>query len=213
MPSHLYLSSPSSIALALMLALALGAAGAGCATTRYAEPAAAQLNDDALPAVSLLIFRDRPVTVRVVDARVDRPQTVVLMDHFRDVLERAVRASRGGTGRETPATFDVRVMRYQADAELSRWRACVTFAASVDIGPDVRHELTTERCAVTKNVWGTESADVALREAVREAVRDLLGQVDGLTPPAAATPPQPPPSPVTPTPPVPPSGPAFPAAG
>ena len=164
--------------------------GAGCATTHYAAPSAAQLADDALPsATTYPVFKNRKVTVRVLDNRIDRPQSVVLVDGIRGLVDRALKRAQVGDGPEAPAVFEVRITRYVADAELSKWKACVGFAVTVEIAPAVRHDVATERCAVTTNVWGTESADLALREAFREGSRDLLMQVDGL--PAPAPPPAP----------------------
>lgn len=128
----------------------------------------------------MAVFRNRPVTIRVVDNRIDRPQSAGLVDEVRAVIDRALEQAHVGLGPETPAVLELRILRYGAESQLSKWRACVGFGASVEVSPTRRHELASDRCATTENVWGTESADEALRTAFREASQDLLTQLDGL---------------------------------
>jgi len=142
-----------------------------------------------VPLMTYPIFKNRAVTVRVLDNRMDRPQSGVLVDEVRGLVDGSLARAQLGKGAEPPAVLEVRILRYGADSELSKWRACVGFGATVEIGPAVRHEVVSERCAVTENVWGTESADEVLREAFRQAARELLSQIDVLRAPApAATP-------------------------
>lgn len=173
---------------------ALGLAAAGCAANHYASPAAArpaaeldQKSGQPLPMAALPVFRNRAVTIRVLDNRMDRPQSAVLVDEVSATLNRVLEKAQVGTGPDPRAVLEVRILRYAANGELSKWRACVGFGATVEIAPARRHELATERCATAENVWGTESADEALRAAFQEAVRDLVSQLDSL--PAVATPP------------------------
>lgn len=168
----------------------MGIAAAGCGANRYASPAAARPATGpapaagqprpAAPVAALRVFRNRAVTIRVLDNRTDRPQSAVLVDEVSATLDRALEQANVGTGPEAPAVLEVRILRYAAEGELSKWRACVGFGATVEIAPARRHEVATERCATVANVWGTESADEALRAAFREAVRDLVAQLDGL---------------------------------
>lgn len=162
----------------------------GCASTRYASPAAAQSAREELPFMTYPIFKNRAVAVRVLDNRMDRPQSAVLVDEVRGLVEASLSRAQLGKGSQAPAVFEVRILRYGADSELSRWRGCVGLGATVEIASAVRHEVAAERCAVTENVWGTESAEQVLREAYRQATRDLFSQVDVLR--------APPPSPVAP---------------
>jgi hypothetical protein len=165
------------------------ASGVGCARTNYASPAAAQTTADMLPLLTYPVFKNRTVTVRVLDNRMDRPQSVVLVDQVRGLVEGSLSRAQLGKGSEPAAVFEVRIVRYGAESksqDLALWRACVGFGATVEIGSDVRHQLVSERCAVTENVWGTESADQVLRVAFREASSDLLSQVDVLRAPAPA---------------------------
>jgi hypothetical protein len=177
---------------------ALPVVAAGCATTRYTSPAAARPVDgrdpnagQAQPSSTPAVFQNRTVSIRVLDNRRDRPQSAVLIDEVRAALGRFVEEGKGGVGAgagaKAPAVFEVRILRYAAEGQLSKWRACVGFGVTVEIGPVRRHELASERCSTVANVWGTASADEALRAAFREAMGDLETQLDGL-PAVAADP-------------------------
>jgi hypothetical protein len=177
------------VAFGPLLALSgLLAGGGGCGSTRYASPSAAQAAGDGLPFMTYPIFKNRNVAVRVIDNRMDRPQSAVLVDEVRGLVEGSLSRAQSGKGSEPPAVFEVRIVRYGADSHLSKWRACVGFGATVEIAPTVRHDVSAERCAITANVWGTESADQVLREAYRQASHDLLSQVDVLRAPAPMAP-------------------------
>jgi hypothetical protein len=185
----------AAVALGLALAAAVAPGAAGCASTRYASPSAAHpaagadKNQAAVTSLTLDVFRNRAVAVRVLDNRMERPQSAVLVDEVRAVVDGALEQAHVGAGTDPAAMLEVRIVRYGAQNELSTWRACVGFGASVEVPPARRHEVATERCATTDNVWGTKSGDEALRVAFREASRDLLSQLDGLPASAPAQPP------------------------
>jgi hypothetical protein len=186
---RLSLAPPIVVSIVVVfLVVLLGVATTGCGANRYTSPSAAHPPDlSAGPIAGLVVFRNRTVTLRLLDNRMDRPQSAALVDEVRAALSRALEQAQVGRGPDGPATLEVRILRYAAEGQLSKWRACVGFGATVEIPPARRHDLGTERCSTVANVWGTDSAAEALRTAFREAVRDLVAQLDGL-PPAGASP-------------------------
>lgn len=145
----------------------------GCGTSRASVPS----DSAALPKFSFAALAGSPVTLRVVDHRADPARSTEWTARVRSDVEGALRAAGVTVGDSPDNVFEVRINNARADFELGNWNGCAKLTGDI-VRSGRRVTGTGEKCVKKGNLWGYKTADDVTTMAYRDALSELLSNLD-----------------------------------
>lgn len=159
------------ILFCLCLALVLTA----CASSRSSAPSV----QTSFPSYQFRALQGSPVKLTVLDQRAERTDSEALVSRLQESLNNAFRSNGVAVATSAPQELDVRVTQYRSDFELGNWNGCTRLLGQLRQGAGSR-QVEADRCVKRSNMYGYRSASEALSGSFRDALAELLSQLDSL---------------------------------
>lgn len=159
----------------LLLCFVVAAALSACATSRSSIPPA--VTD--FPSYQFEALSGSGVRLSVLDQRSERSDSDLLVSRMRESLTTALTSSGVSVTETAGLELEVRITQLRSDFELGNWQGCTRMSARLQSG-ETDERVEADRCVTRSNMYGYRSANEALAASFRDALAQLLSELDAL---------------------------------